>query len=63
MNQVKFLGQVHTFVTVSPSNIQSILRQTCSKMNGTDTRVEMKKFTVVREVLRNNYLSRNLIGP
>ena len=25
--------------------------------------MEMNKFTVVREVLRNNYRSHNLIGP
>ena len=52
MNQVEFLGLAQTFVTVSPSNI---LRQTLSR----DTQI----FTVVREVVRNNYQSRNLIGP
>ena len=30
---------------------------------GTDTRVEIKNFVVVREVLHNNYRSQNLIGP
>ena len=29
---VQFLGLAHTYVTVSLSNIQNILRQTCSKM-------------------------------
>ena len=51
--------QAHTFVTVPPSNI---LCQQHSK-KGTDTRVEIKNFTIVREVLRINYLSRNLISP
>ena len=31
VNQVEFLGLAHTFATVSPSNIQNILRQTRSK--------------------------------
>ena len=31
VNQVEFLGLAHTFVTVSPSNVQNILRHTCSK--------------------------------
>ena len=53
MNQVKFLGLVHTFATVSPNPLKK----------GTDTQVEIKDFIVVREVLRNNYQSRNLIGP
>ena len=30
---------------------------------GTKSRVEIKFSTVLREVLRNNYQSRNLIGP
>ena len=44
-------------MTVSASNV---LRQTHSKV-GVDTQVEI--FIVVREVLCNNYQSRNLIGP
>ena len=32
VNQVKFLGLVHTFGTVLPRNDQKILHQTCSKM-------------------------------
>ena len=31
MNQVEFLGLVHTFSTVSPSNIENILHQTLSR--------------------------------
>ena len=46
MNQVEFLGLVHTFATVPPGNVQNILHET----------------HVVREVLRNNYQSRHLIG-
>ena len=54
MNQVENLGLAHTFAIVSPSNIENILHQTLSR----DT-----NFTVVREVLHNNYQLRNLIGP
>ena len=46
-------------MTVSPSNVQNI----CGKPAHSDTQVEIKKFTVVREVLRNNYRSHGLIGP
>ena len=65
VNQVELLGLVHTFATVSPSNIQNILRQPRSKnvQIAIATRVEISKLTVVRKVLRNNYRSRNLIGP
>ena len=49
VNQVKFLGLAQTFLTVSPSNIQDIY--TKPTQNGTDARVELKEFTVVREVL------------
>ena len=31
MNQVEFLGLVHTFATVSPSNMHNVLHQNCSK--------------------------------
>ena len=37
-NQVEFLGLAHTFATMSPSNVQSILHQTHSK--GTNTWVD-----------------------
>ena len=56
MNQVKFLGPAHTFVTASSSNI---LYQTHSK-KGTDTQAD---FTVVRGVLWNDYQPCNLIRP
>ena len=62
MNQVKFLGPAHTFAAVSSSNVQNILRQFLLK-KGMDTRVELKFFNVVSEVLQNNYQSHNLIGP
>ena len=65
MDQVEFLGLAHTFVTVSPSNVQHFMPNLLK--NGTDTRVEIKEknnFTVVvREVPRKNYQSHNLIGP
>ena len=41
------------FATVSPSNVQNTLCQTCSN-EGMNTRVK-ENFTVVREVLCNNY--------
>ena len=47
---------------MSPSNIQNILRQTCSRK----VRILKRRrthFTVVREVLHNHYRSHNLIGP
>ena len=31
VNQVEFLGLLDAFVTIQPSNIQDILRPTCSK--------------------------------
>ena len=34
-----------------------------SLKEGTDTRVEIKNFTIVKEVLCKNYQSCNLIGP
>ena len=34
VNQVEFLGLVHTFATVSPSNVQNILRHTKVKIFG-----------------------------
>ena len=61
MNQVEFLGIAHTFVTVQPSNVQNILHQACSKKYGYSS--SDKIFTAVKEVLLNNYRSRNLIGP
>ena len=61
MNQVQFLGLAHTFATVSPGNVQSTPNPL---KKGTDTQVEIKNiFTVVREMLRFNYQSRNRIGP
>ena len=57
VNQVELLGLVHTFVTVSPSNVQNVLCQTCSK------KVRIFKYNVVRDVGHNNYRSHNLIGP
>ena len=42
VNQVEFLGLAHTFVTVLPSNVQNVLRQTQSK-KGMDTRVDCYK--------------------
>ena len=62
MNQFEFLGLAHTFVTVSPSNVQNILRQTRSKKVQI-LELRYKFFTVTTKVLRNNYRSRNLIGP
>ena len=59
VNQVEFLGLVYTFATVSPSNIQNILRQTCKNRYGYLSRDN----NVVREVLCSNYQSCNLIGP
>ena len=34
VNQVEFLGLVHTFATVQLSNIQNILRQTAQELHG-----------------------------
>ena len=54
VNQVEFLGLARTFATVSPSNVQNILRPTCSKK----VRIlewKWTNFTVVSEVLCNNY--------
>ena len=53
VNQVEFLGLVHTFATVSPSNNQNILRPTRSKKVRT-LEWRLTNFTVEREVLRNN---------
>ena len=50
VNQVKFLGLVHTFATVSPSNVQNFFPPNLLK-NRTDTQVEITKSTVVREML------------
>ena len=61
VNQVKFLGLAQAFVTIQPSNDQNILRPTRSKK----VRIlewRLTNFIVVREVLRNNYRPRNLIG-
>ena len=57
MNQVEFLGLVHIFATVSPSNIQ--LHQTHSKRYGYSSRD--KKIYCCKG--SNNYRSHNLIGP
>ena len=54
VNQVEFLGLMRTLVTVT----WNILHQTRSKM----VRVPMKRFTVVKEMLCNNFWSCNLIG-
>ena len=61
VNQVEFLGLAGVLATVYLSNIQNNLRKTHSK------KVQILEwrcinFNVVREVLRNNYRSRNLIG-
>ena len=49
-------------VTQHTKQFQNNLHQTCSKKD-MDTRVEIKFFTVIREVLCNNFQSRNLICP
>ena len=58
VNQVKLLRLVHTFVTVSLSNVQKycMTNPVIYEYLSRD-----KKFTVVREVLHNNYCSCNLI--
>ena len=63
MNQVEFLGLAHTFATVSDHLATFKLFQLNLLHKSTDTRVEIKICAVVRVVLRNNYQSRNLIGP
>ena len=55
VNQVEFLGLVNNFVTVSTFKI--FYAKPTQK--GMDTQVEIKKFTVAREVLRQSH---NLIG-
>ena len=62
MNQVEFLGLAQTFATVSRSNVQNFNAKPAQKRYGYSSR-DKKIFIVVREVLRNNYGSRNLIGP
>ena len=48
VNQVKFLGLVHTVATVSQKHFMpNPLKK--------GTQVDFKNFTVVREVVRNNY--------
>ena len=59
VNQVEFLGLAQTFATVSPSNVQNFLHQTHSKKRYSS---RFKIFTIVREVLSNNYRSHNLIA-
>ena len=61
VNQVEFLGLVHTFATVSPSNVQTFYTKPARKRY--DYLSRDKKFYVVMEVLRNNYQSCSLIGP
>ena len=56
-----FLG-LYTLLQVSPSNVQNITPNPLKK-KGTDARVDIWNFTVVREVQRNIYQSHNLIGP
>ena len=56
MNQVKFLGLVHVCDTVTKQHSKYYTPNPLKK--GTDTQVEIKKkFTVVKEVLCNNYQS------
>ena len=52
MNQVKFLGLAHTFATVSPATFKTFYTKHAQERYGYSSRD--KKFTVVREVLRNN---------
>ena len=61
VNQVEFLGLVHTFETMSPNNVQKYAKPT-QKRYGYSSR-DRKIFTIVREVQCNSYRSRNLIGP
>ena len=62
VNQVGFLGLAHAFATVSRSKVQNVLRQTrYKKVRMLETR--WTNFTFVREVLHDNYQSRNPIGP
>ena len=59
MSQVKFLGLVHTFATVSPSNVQLNPLQ-----KGMDTQVEIKILLLYRKCyVIADYRSHNLIGP
>ena len=60
VNQVKFVGLVHTFATVSPAMFIPFYAK---QQIGTDTGIEINTFTVVKEVLCNNCKSCNLIGP
>ena len=63
MNQVELLGLTHAFATMQPSNDQNILWPTRSKkVRVLEWRLTNITVTVVGEVLRNNYQSRNLIG-
>ena len=54
VNKVEFLGLVHAFVDSVTFNVQNILWTIRSKRYGCSNGDE-QNFTVVREVLRNNY--------
>ena len=66
MNQVKFLGLAHVFVTVSPSeHFKTFYAKPAQKRYGYLSGGYLsgfKNFTVVREVLCNKYRSHNLVG-
>ena len=59
MNQVEFLG----LGTLLRQCILGMFKTFCGQptQKGTDTRMEIKKIAVVREVLCNDYRSRNLL--
>ena len=62
MNQVEFLGLAHTFATCNLVMINAFWGKPAhKKVRMLEWR--LTNFTVVREVLCNNYRSCNLIGP
>ena len=63
MNQVEFLGIVHTFAMLSPSSVRHFTPNLLKKGMDIYSSRDIKKIIVVREGLCNNYRSHNLISP
>ena len=60
--EIELLGLAQTFATVSRSNVQNFNAKPAQKRYGYSSR-DKKFYCCTGSAIRNNYGSRNLIGP